>query len=68
MVIILIEYILFKSVDLDIMVEIVWIYVVKVVLWLINVIGWLVCVMEDVSLIGWELYVIREMVYVYIVY
>lgn len=68
MVIILIEYILFKSVDLDIMVEIVWIYVVKVVLWLINVIGWLVCVMEDVSLVEWELYVIREMVYVYIVY
>lgn len=68
MVIILIEYILFKSVDLDIMVEIVWIYVVKVVLWLINVIGWLVCVMEDVSLVWWELYVIREMVYVYIVY
>lgn len=65
MVIILIEYILFKSVDLDIMVEIVWIYVVKVVLWLINVIGWLVCVMEDVSLVGWELYVIREMVCIY---
>lgn len=52
MVIILIEYIVLKSVDLDIMVEIVWIYVVKVVLWLINVIGWLVCVMEDVSLVG----------------
>lgn len=49
-----IENILFKSADLDIMAETVWTHAVKTVMWPINVTGWLVCVMEDVSPDGRE--------------